>query len=292
MMGKRIGNFVHTQDWNDFVYTDIQQKNKQLREDKTRLQQENKNLSQENNNLSQEIEELRVQNGNFEQLQEENGWLTNQNSGLQQTIAFLQKQLAIQRLQVDKLTKEGLRKQNDIDALQNSVQQLTLMNQKPMDHGGAPNYSMHSPLSQNNELLAKIHESQDARKQQDAATQTSFESEKEDEKEDEKEEDKKDQPQTQHNQINMAGIEILKEMRTKEYYQDKMKEQKKKKRKTRKKITKEKQINKINKRNVGTMQTSGAMTNTRLNASMAVIQHSITMVATEKENRAFDNSYK
>ena len=219
MMGKHIGNFVHTQDWNDFVYTDIQQKNKQLKEDRARLQQENKNLSKE-------IEELRVQNGNFEQLQEENGWLNNQNSGLQQTIASLQKQLAIQEAQIDKLTKEGLRKQNDIDALQNSVQQLTLMNQKPVDHGGAPNYNMHTHLSQNNELLAKIHESQDARKQQDAATQTSFESEKEDKKEDKKEEDKKDQPR-----INMAGIEILKEERTEEYYKNKMKKQKKKNKK-------------------------------------------------------------
>ena len=226
MMGKRIGNFVHTQVWNDFVYTEIQQKNKQLKEDKARLQQENKNLSKE-------IEELRVQNGNFEQLQEENGWLNNQNSGLQQTIASLQKQLVIQEAQIDKLTKEGQRKQNDIDALQNSVQQLTLMNQKPMDHGGAPNYNMHSPLSQNNELLAKIHESQDASKWQDASTQTGFESEKEDEKEDKKEdkkeeEDKKDQP---HTRINMTGIEILKEERTEEYYKNKMKKQKKKNKK-------------------------------------------------------------
>ena len=237
MMGKRIGNFVHTQAWNDFVYTDIQQKNKQLKEDKARLQQENKSLSQENKNLSKEIEELRVQNGNFAQLQGENNLLKNQSSGMQQTIAFLQKQLAIQRLQVDKLTKEGQRKQNDIDALQNSVQQLTLMNQKPMDHGGAPNYNMHSPLSQNNELLAKIHEPQDARKQQDAATQTSFESEKEDEKEDKKE-DKKDQPQTQHYRMNMEGVAIFEETRTDEYYKDKMKEQKKKKKKNKNKKNK------------------------------------------------------
>ena len=240
MMGKRIGNFVHTQDWNDFVYTEIQQKNKQLKEDKARLQQENKNLSQENKNLSKEIEELRVQNGNFEQLQEENGWLTNQNSGLQQTIASLQKQLAIQEAQIDKLTKEGQRKQNDIDALQNSVQQLTLKNQKLLDKGGAPNHNMHSPLSQNNELLAKIHESHDASKQQDAATQTGFESEKEDEKEEAKEEDKKDQPQTQHYRMNMEGVAIFEETRTDEYYKDKMKEQKKKKKKNKKKNNKRK----------------------------------------------------